>query len=744
VRTTHLILGLALTLLGASAAAAQEFHYDLEGRFGWYGARFDSTLSLTKREDGRYDAVRSWSYREEGAAPRMTGVADVRVRRRNGETEVRIKVTFKPKAGAADALADLGQTETGKATTGNYKVSGERITGWVQVTGRNGKSKNVYESGRRTKHPIDHGDYDAAAEAAAAIDGDTGGSGGIADVTSDDPQIEGDTLKGTLDTNLRILRPGAGVYLAGQQIRLETAGAAPDKVQVVSGNAKISGRTLTITGDGEIRIQLKKGKKISMPVDLEAVTAEITAVTVLDTITIADAKPPHLKRTFQADSEEYTWEPAAILQDTQLRLRVTLTAAKDLTGPAKVRIVGSEADFEIEEEIVVQSLAGGQEVELISAEALTDSIQVNTLDLEWAMGPDKGQVKTNMTPLRVYTVYGQPVNNPLPQYGPTQRQGHPLNTKLHFELVCTWAQGATKNVGNGEDSIAYKIDNAMRHHVAWKDYKDNVPKVPHYPKGAKPPLNYSKIPGSVTKGKRSVSSLYYPSQDATAEVEQYHHYQNNFGWWLLDNPVYAGGRCNQQASLICDLVGTIGMEAEVYYIERVSVGPLSGRPVRRYYRSSRSSKSWNFHGQAKVKMADGTFWLYDGSGSSPPRRINGKVEELMAVPGPYVKYWESWRYEDGDRRFVPMNDWPKTWRGVPLMKGEPPLDPKAADGTYAYKIGSGRMDKKGSDSKFHDKLTVFYVVNVGGQFVYKVGEGKVDAPTYQSAVHGGIAKWFGG
>ncbi len=748
-RTTHLILGLALTLLGANAAAAQEFHYDLEGRFGWFGARFDSTLSLTKREDGRYDAVRSWSYREEGAAPRMTGVADVTVRRLNGKSEVRIKVAFTPKTGAADALADLGKTETGDTTTGNYKVNGDRITGWVQVTGRNGSSKNVHETGRRTKHPIDHGDYDPAAvgtgegPGGAVGSGEGEGSGGIADITSDDPVIEGDTLKGTLDTDLRILQPSPGVYLAGQQIRLEAAGTSPDKVQVVSGNAEISGRMLTLTGPGEIRIQIKSGDKISLPVDFEAVQAEITRVTVLDTITIADAKPPHLKREFGAEAEDHEWEPAAILQDSQLRLRITLQAEKNLTAPAKVRIVGSEADFEIEEEVVVQSLQSGQEVELISSEALTDSIQVNTLDLEWALGPNKGQVKANMTPLRVYTVYAQPVDNPLPRYGPSQRQGHPLNTKLHFELVCTWAQGATKNIGNGNDSIGFKIDNAMRHHVAWKDYKNNVPKIPHYPEGTAPPLNYSKIPGYVSGGRRPVSSLYYPSQGATAEVEQYEHYRNNFGWWVLDNPIYAGGRCNQQASLICDLVGTIGMEAEVYYIERVGRGTISGRPVRRYYRSSRSAKSWNFHGQAKVKMADGTFWLYDGSGSSPPQRINGKVEELMAVPGPYIRYWEAWRYEDGDRRFAPTNDWPTTWRGVPIMENEDPLDPAAADGTYAYKIGRGKMDDTGSESEHHDKTLTFYVVNIGGQFVYKVGEGKPEAPTYMSAVHGGIADWLG-
>lgn len=742
-RTTHIILGLALLLLGANAAAAQEFHYDLEGRFGWFGERFDSTLSLTKREDGRYNAVRSWSYREQGSAPLQSGIADVKVRRSSGKNVVVIKITFEAKAGATDVIADIGKLEL-PTTTGNYRVEGKRISGWVQVMGRDGSSKNVYESGRRTKHPIDHGDYHPASGSVAS--GDIAGvsSDSVADITSAYAPIEGDSLKGTLDPSLKILQPVPGVYLAGQQIRLEVAGARASNVQVVSGNAKISGRTLVLTGPGEIRIQLKKKGKISRPVDLEAVQAQITGLTVLDTIEIADAKPPHFKRAFGAKHEDYQWEPAAILQDTQLRLRVTIQADKDLTAPAKVRIAGTEVNFEVEEEVTVQSLKAGQEIELLSSGSLTDSIQVNTLDLEWTVGPEKGGASTNMTPLRVYTVYGKPVDNPLPQYGPTERQGPmPLNSKLHFELVCTWAQGATRNVGNGPDSICYKIDNAMRHHVAWKDYKGNVPKVPHYPKNQAPPLNYSSIGGTITNGVRAVSSLYYPSADSKAETAKYEHYRNNFGWWVLDNPKYAGGRCNQQASLIVDLVGTIGMEAEVYYIERVSRGVLSGRPIRRYYRSSRSSKSWNFHGQGKVKMEDGTFWLYDGSGSSPPRRINGKVETLMAVPGPYISYWEAWRYEDGNRRFVPLNDWPNTWRGVPLMKGEAALDTKAADGTYAYKSGRGKMDDKGSEKEHHDKILTFYAVNVGGKFVYKVGEGKPGAETYTVARHGNIANWLG-
>ena len=765
-RSSHLgsslcgsLCGLALLLLASGTASAQDtFNYDLEGKFGWFGSKFDSTLTFTKREDGRYAAVRSWSYREAGPAPRQVGVADVKVRRerKNGRTTtvVEINATFEPKAGATDALNTMGggDAKPADALTGRYRVEGERVSGWVQVRGRDGEVKRVYEKGRRTDNPVDYGDYDPAtgnasgadgsgsADGSGATDGSGSTDGGVAGVSSDQP-IVGDSLPGTLDPNLVVLQPAGGVYLVGQQVRLEARGAEADKIQVVSGPAQIRGRVLTLTGPGAVRVQLKSGSSVSQPVDLEGIQAQIVGVTVQQGLAIADAPAPHFTRAFGAGPQDHQWQPAAILQDTQLRVRVKLQAAKDLSAPAKIRLSGTEAGLELSDEVTLQSLAAGQEVELVSSGVLAAGVQVNALDLSWSLGAQAGATKLGTYPLRVYTVYGQPVDNPLPRYGPSQRQGLALNTKLHYELVCSWAKGARFNRGNGDDSIGYQVDNQMRHHVAWQDYGNTPPLIPHYPEGAAPPLNYSKIPGYVSNGQRGVSSLYYPPQKVTQPVEEYENYRNNFGWWVLDNPVYAGGRCNQQASLICDLVGTIGLEAEVYYIERVGRGTQTGRPVRRYYRSSRSTTSWNFHGQAKVKMEDGTFWLYDGSGSSPPRRINGKVEELMAVPGPYIAYWEAWKYEDGGG-YAPMSDWPTEWRGVPLMAGEPPLDPNAADGTYSYQVGRGKMDNSGQ-SAHRGKTLTFFVTNVGGRFFYKVGSGAADAPNFDESVHGKIAEWLG-
>ena len=64
----------------------------------------------------------------------------------------------------------------------------------------------------------------------------------------------------------------------------------------------------------------------------------------------------------------------------------------------------------------------------------------------------------------------------MPQYAPSVRPVT-LNTKAHFELACTWANGATSNSGQGSDSICYQLDNSFRHHVAPKDWSSTPPAV---------------------------------------------------------------------------------------------------------------------------------------------------------------------------------------------------------------------------------------------------------------------------
>ncbi|MGE0707155.1 MAG: hypothetical protein AB7N76_16930 [Planctomycetota bacterium] len=766
----HLALAAVLLAVVAAPAQAQDdtYHYALDGRYGTFGPKFDSTLTLTKRPDGRYDVTRSWQYHKAGEpAPRLNGVADVKVNRERykvGNTwrtrpVVAIDVTFTEKRGATATLEELAGNEVakGEELRGTYQVRGNDARGWVSLRGRDGKVKRVYESGKRTTDPVDYGDMpapgattspDGGANApdggASTPDGGANTPGGGSSTTAPEAPIAGDTLPGQLDESLKVLEPAPGVYLAGQRARVRvTAGT----LKVVKGEASVKGNQLAFNEPGPVRVQIEKDGKVSRPVDLEAVEAEIVAITVEDRLELADAPAPHFRRELGAPPEQFGWEPAAIYANTQLRLTVTLKAKKDLTAPARVKLSAAAGDVDLQGQADLRGLAAGQQVEVLSGTALSEAVGVHPLDCRWSLdaGDDRRPVG-DVLKLRVYTTFAEPVDNPLPRYGPTQRQGLPLKSKLHFELACTWAEGASRNVGDGGESIGHKVDNALRHHVAWKDYGSSLqykPVIPHYPEGTAPPLNYEDLPtdtwggkGNVRDGRRDVSPLYYPPLEVKKPYENYENYRNNFGWWVLDNPQYAGGRCNQQASLISDVCGTLGLKAEVYYIERTGRGKKTGRPVRRYYKSSRSPKTWNFHGQCQVEMEDGSHWLYDGSGSWPPNRINGRVDDLMRVPGKYVDYWEAWSYDDGmGGGFAPMDDWPDTFQGVPIQPGEAPLDPKAKDGTYVYDKGRGKTTK--------GNIHRFYAINVGGVFIYKVDKGTLDAPTYTYAEHGQIAEWYG-
>jgi hypothetical protein len=749
---SHLAVSVFACMALASAAGAQEeaYAYALDGRYGTMGPRFDSTLTLERRVDGRYDATRSWRYRELGeVAPRLTGVADIKIHRErynhNGRTRFRsvvvIKALFSEKAGATAALSQLSGGSSAEVTTysATYQVRGRDARGLVSVRGRDGKVKRVYESGYSTADPIEYGDMGDESEVATSDEVSPEVS---PEVGPPEPEPES-----KLTHALRILSPKSGsVFLAGSRTAVSRK-RSRGEVEVVSGPAELKHGQVVFTGAGEVRIQLRRGDQISYPVDLEVVQPEIVAITVEEAIALDDAKPPHFSRELGGEAKDDVTEPSVILTGTQLRLKVTLKAAKDLTRPVAVRFSAEDGEVELYGEANLRGLKAGQEVEFVSVEGLAEGVQVNQLNLSWRLEAATKLSLDGKTPLRIYTTYSDPVDNPLPRYGPEERQGQPLRTKLHFELACTWAQGATRNIGRGADSIGHRIDNAMRHLVHWKDYGTDgqyTPVIPHYPKDAPVPLNYHKLPsgswsvGQVSSGRRGVASLFYPSERKTGDLYNYDNYKHNFGWYVLENPKYPGGRCNQQASLICDIVGTVGLKAEVYYIERTAISRKSKRPIRRYYMSNISGKTWNFHGQAKVMMADGTPWLYDGSGSSPPTRTNGPEAVLMKIGGSYVRWWEPWIYDDDDKHtFVKLEEWPDEgkWRGVPIQPGEKPLVRDAPDGTYAYPIGKGTMES--------GKVLQFFIVNIGGRFVTKVGAGTLEAHDYTIAEHGKIANWQG-
>ncbi len=234
-------------------------------------------------------------------------------------------------------------------------------------------------------------------------------------------------------------------------------------------------------------------------------------------------------------------------------------------------------------------------------------------------------------------------------------------TQRHVDAAARWAGMMDANRGDG---ICYALDNNLRHWVSAESQKPHVDTkdilVPDYPPGTATPTNYEAVMHfhgyrGVSQGRRAVSGIMYPMADAEGPTQydslvDYKYYSRNYGWKVFDNPDYPGGRCNQQASLICDVIGTMGIEAEVLYLQRVGKGTDSGRAVRQFFNCNAGGQFWNFHGVVKAKMESGTWWCYDGSFSGPPRRKNGSQTAFEAAPGPFIHSWSSWSYDDGQAR----------------------------------------------------------------------------------------------
>jgi hypothetical protein len=681
----NIIAGLALFgVLGlASTASAQDDWsgaYDLGGHEGFWGF-FDSdnnvstTLWLAKKDDGTYDAVRRSSYRnDEGDRAhflvRGTGTLSGR----------RMSIAYVADTGISERLSNLGGTIERETYSGQYtRRRNGKLRGWSEAPNRDGSKSRFYESGTKgddRPNPMEDGSStDPQPTDPEPTEPEPTEPDPTLPVEPTEPEPTEPTVP-DLTGDVHIDNPAEGyTYLVGQAVQVQVTPA--DAALSVEGPATHRDGTLTLTGPGQVTLTASQGDD-SHQITITAVTCEVTEITVLDALTIQDARPPHFRRDLGQEAAA-AWEPAAILQNTNLRLQVTLKGAADLSEPATITLTGRSGSTTLTGQVQVQSLSGGEQVEVSSSQALNDGVDINALELSWKVGDREAGADTD---LRVYTVFANTVDNPLPRYSSTP-PGRKLATKLHFELVCDWANGAGSNSSTGSDSICYTLDNAFRHHVAWEDYGSNPPVIPHYAQGTASPVNYGDLGGSVRNGKRSVSSIYYPPLEPNEDYEQYRHYSNNFGWWVLDNPQYTGGRCNQQASLICDVFGTAGISARVYYIERYGSGARTGRPMRRYYKSSRSSRSWNFHGVVEATLADGTTWIYDGSGSSPPRRINGATTELFRVPnGTFVDFWHEWQYQGWPGGTVPEDDRPTNyvgqdgelnrgeWRGVPMQPGE--------------------------------------------------------------------------
>lgn len=310
----------------------------------------------------------------------------------------------------------------------------------------------------------------------------------------------------------------------------------------------------------------------------------------------------------------------------------------------------------------LQKLSAGTKVTLESEKPLNAAVKVNKLLLRWRVESElsKAPLGGPDTELHVYTSFRPAIEN--------VRGGRArVRLKHHFEMACQWALGASKNIGDGADSIPFNIDNQMRHYVHTKDEEgrhlgDLLPRrrrrarqlrrpaqrlqrEPGRPRGEQPVLPAARD----QEGLRGVlSSL--RAQLRLAPARQRH---------------APGGRCNQQASLVCDILGLLGIKATVHYLQRRGMGKKSGRPCRQYFYAAGGSGPWNFHGIVRVEI-DGGEWLYDGSFSSPPRRLNGERAWAEKPGGPFIQKWhEPWTYEDANGwSAVPADDTPATWEGI--------------------------------------------------------------------------------
>lgn len=414
-----------------------------------------------------------------------------------------------------------------------------------------------------------------------------------------------------------------------------------------------SGQPLAVEGGGRpTRIRLQLNWK---PVELRQVD-------VMGGLPIPDASPPHLVWDPAAGKATRS-EPALILHQTKLTLKVTMAGGKP-GGAAKLscELKGAGVAHTLTQTVDSSRFGGEWEALLETDAAFSAKIAVHELELRFSLEVDgkKTPINAAPAPLRLYTIHKAPVKNtrydaPLPHAG-----------KVHLEHACRWADDASENVGQGPRSIPHRVNNEMRHYVhpsQWTAPDQHYASV--YAAGDPLPENYADLPGSVSRGARSVSSFYYPPLEVSKPYEPYSHYQNNFGWKVLDNKKHTGGRCNQQASLYCEIMGTLGVKAQVYYLQRVGYGKRTGRPARRFFNCYAGGQFWNFHGIAKVELDDGSFHMYDGSFSSPPNRKNGNEAWAVGEKGPFIYSWSPyWLYEDTNQQ-VPADDWPTTWEGVP-------------------------------------------------------------------------------
>lgn len=436
---------------------------------------------------------------------------------------------------------------------------------------------------------------------------------------------------------------------------------------------KAEGTKHLLDRDGSYRLNVAKGRPKDAWVKFQAVAPDVVELTYVGAKKMVDGPDPSSPAYVRADgrSDPTTLEPAWYLAGSELKVKAKVKGKKDLTQSQKLALEATgQDDLRGGKENAAQGKTKYDPLELTGSPAdvtaLTSGVEVELTcgaplaacgaydgRWHWKVGVD-GAAPTpatgDPTRFRVLVTYKEPIFQV--NYGGYRSQPS-MVTKRHIDAAARWAAMMDSNVGKG---LCYALDNNLRHWAAWDDQKTHVESgviiVPDYATGAAKPKNYDVVNSfsSVRDGRRTVSKILYPMESSHQprfhSLVKYEDYQYNYGWKVLDNPDFPGGRCNQQAALIVDVIGTHGVKAEVLYLQRVGRAKTNGRPVRQYFCCYQGGEFWNFHGVVKAEMDDGSWWCYDGSFSSPPSRKNGSQTEFEKAPGPFIHAWSDWSYDD--------------------------------------------------------------------------------------------------
>lgn len=133
---------LLLPLLAGGLASAQDsLRFELEGKTA-RGTEFTSTLTLARRSDGQYRAVRDWTLKGVGEGPQLIGVAQLGPASPTAPRT--LEVTFRLAPGLTGSLG----TPQAEHLRASYQLQGGSISGSLDTYGPQGTRQRVQERGQ--------------------------------------------------------------------------------------------------------------------------------------------------------------------------------------------------------------------------------------------------------------------------------------------------------------------------------------------------------------------------------------------------------------------------------------------------------------------------------------------------------------------------------------------------------------------------------------------------------------------